>query len=318
MLKTPYPKSVTWSDEVDDVIGGDLTAAVAYGTPAGGAVVTAIAPVGLRDRERGTVGFTTSLGFGKKLERLQRDPRIALAYHARDHGFASGSSYVLVQGRAHVVDVPDRDWLENVLRPNVVRFMGEPASGRVWDRWLRGYYADRVPVEVQVERILVWPTLSASGAPEVVGTPLPEARPEPQSSPKNGTGPRLDAERAARRMAKQPHKLLAFRGGDGLPMIVPVSVDAGAPDGLHLHASPGLIPPGGRRAGIIGHSYRPKLIGLGARQHTGWLHGADAAGRALYAPHTASSFDAPPNKTLLLLANGYMAKRNLKKARRRQ
>ena len=65
MLKTPYPKSVTWSDEVDEVLGGDLTAAVAYGTPAGGAVVTAIAPVGLRDRERGTVGFTTSLGFGK-------------------------------------------------------------------------------------------------------------------------------------------------------------------------------------------------------------------------------------------------------------
>jgi hypothetical protein len=316
MLKTPYPKTVTWSDQVDAVIGGDLTAAVAYGTPAGGAVVTAVAPVGLRDRERGTVGFTTSLGFGRKLERLKADPRIALAYHAREHGFANDPLFVLVQGRATVVDEPDAAWLENVLGPAAERFMGPPERGRLWDRWLREYYADRVLVDVAVERIVVWRTLSAAGEPEVVGAPLPEAPPEGQTSPKNGAGPRLDTERAARRMAKQPHKLLAFRGTDGLPAIVPVSLDGGSREGLHLRAAPGLIPAGGRRAGIIGHSYRSKLIGLGARQHTGWLHGADPAGRALYSPHTSSSFDAPPNKTLLLIANGFMAKRNLRRARR--
>jgi hypothetical protein len=316
MLITPYPKTVTWSDEVDSVIGGDLTAAVAYGTPAGGAVVTAVAPVGLRDRERGTVGFTTSLGFGRKLERLKADPRIALAYHARDHGFATSPLFVLVQGRATVVEDPDRDWLENELGPAAARFMGPPKRGPLWDRWLREYYADRVPVHVAVERIVVWPTLSASGRPEVIGAPLPATPPEPQSAPKNGAGPRLDAERAARRMARQPHRLVAYRGADGLPMIVPVSLDGGSADGLHLRAAPGLIPPGGRRAGIIGHSYRAKLIGLGARQHTGWLHGADEHGRALYSPHTSASFDAPPNKTLLLIANGFMAKRNLRRARR--
>lgn len=37
-----------WSDADDEVIGGDLTAALAYATPAGGAVVTAVAPIGLR------------------------------------------------------------------------------------------------------------------------------------------------------------------------------------------------------------------------------------------------------------------------------
>src|SRR5205809_176284 len=79
---------ITWSDAADDVIGGDLTAALAYITAAGGAVVTAVAPVGQRDRGAGTVGFTTSLGFGKKLERIVREPRIALAYHAREHGHA--------------------------------------------------------------------------------------------------------------------------------------------------------------------------------------------------------------------------------------
>ena len=42
-----------WSDVDDEIIGGDLTAALAYLTPAGGAVVTPVAPVGLRDRAGG-------------------------------------------------------------------------------------------------------------------------------------------------------------------------------------------------------------------------------------------------------------------------
>ena len=41
---------VSWPDEVDQVLDGDLTAALAYMTPAGGSVVTAVAPLGLRDR----------------------------------------------------------------------------------------------------------------------------------------------------------------------------------------------------------------------------------------------------------------------------
>ena len=81
------------------------------------------------------------------------------------------------------------------------------------------------------------------------------------------------------------------------------------PYGGWLHAS--LIM---RRAGMLAHSYRPKLIGLAARQHTGWLT-VDGEG-ARYAPHTESGFRAPANKTALLLANGLLAKRGLRKARR--
>jgi hypothetical protein len=47
---------VRWPDDVDEVIVGDLTAA-AYVTPGGGAVVTAVSPLGLRHREEGTVSF---------------------------------------------------------------------------------------------------------------------------------------------------------------------------------------------------------------------------------------------------------------------
>ena len=60
-----------WSDAEDQIIGGDLTAALAYLTPAQGTVVTPVAPLGLRDREAGTVTFTTSLGFGRKLDRIK-------------------------------------------------------------------------------------------------------------------------------------------------------------------------------------------------------------------------------------------------------
>jgi hypothetical protein len=33
----------------------------------------------------------------------------------------------------------------------------------------------------------------------------------------------------------------------------------------------GPVPSGSRRAGLLGHAYRPRLIGLETRQHTGWL-----------------------------------------------
>src|SRR6185295_50626 len=101
----------------------------------------------LRDREAGTVTFTTSLGLGKKLERIERDPHVALAYHAREHGFASGTQYVLVQGTAAANRKPDRDYLEAEIGPAAERFMGPRKEGRLfWDRWLREYYSVRVPV----------------------------------------------------------------------------------------------------------------------------------------------------------------------------
>ena len=83
----------------------------------------------------------------------------------------------------------------------------------------------------------------------------------------------------------------------------------GAPDPTGIALGGGL-PPGGRRAGVLAHRYEAKLIGLESRQYTGWL----AAGR--YAPHTEGGFVAPANKTLLLLANGLLARRGLAQARK--
>jgi Pyridoxamine 5'-phosphate oxidase len=305
--------AITWPDKADQIIAGDLTAALAYVTPAGGAVVTAVSPIGLRDRAAGTVTFTTSLGFGKKLERIARNPRVALAYHAREHGFAKEPDFVLVQGDATPSLEPEQEYLEQTLRPQATRFMGPPKEGRLfWNRWLREYYRDRVPVPVAVERVSVWDDARCSGHADIHGAPHagePPAQPEPEK----GAGPRVDVERAVRRLRSLDHALLAYVGGDGYPEIVPVEIGGANPGGIELRAARPL-PPGGRRAGLLAHSYRAKLIGLAARQHTGWLT-VDERG-VQYAPHTESGFRAPANKTLLLFFNGLLAKQGLRRARR--
>ncbi len=119
---------VRWSDDAESVIKGDITTAAAYVTPAGGAVVTAVAPCGLGQRDSGVVGFTTSLGFGKKLERIIRDPHVALAYHARDHGFSASPLFVLAQGAASVDVRPSPERLRAMV-PQAERYLGKVRQG---------------------------------------------------------------------------------------------------------------------------------------------------------------------------------------------
>ena len=304
----------SWPDEVDRIIDGDMTAGLAYVTPAGGSVVTAVAPVGLRDRERGTVGFTTSLGLSKKLERMQRNPRVALTYHAREHGFVDEPGFVLVQGRRIGHAGPRRALPDGGAAAARGAPWGPPRSGSsgtagcasttaiAW-RW------------TSARRVTFWPDNECRGEPRVYGEPLPaEAAPRrarPRAAPVRGsTRPRG----AAR--AELPHRLLAFRGADGYPVQVPVEIGAAEQGGLVLDAPPGLLPPGGRRAGLAVARLRAEAHGLATRQFTGWLTVDEESGRVLYAPHTEQGFRAPGNKTLLLLGNGLLAKRGLRKAER--
>ncbi|WP_055588413.1 hypothetical protein [Peterkaempfera griseoplana] len=303
---------VRWPDAAEAVIRGDLTVAVAYVTPAGGAVATSVSPVGLGDREAGTSGFTTSLGFPKKLERILRDPHVSLAYHTREHGFAASSSYVLAQGAASVDLRPSPERLAELMRASEP-FLGETRRGPVWDWLLREYHQERVFVDVQVERVAVWPDLTARGAMTITGAAWPDM-PTEQKPPRNGTGPRVDVAALARQIAGLPHRLLAYRGADGFPVIVPVTVTGHDDAGLRLDVPPGLLPPGGRRAGFLAHAFRPQCVGLSMRTLTGWLTVTDEGAR--YAPHTSKGLAAPPYRTLLTVSNGLLAKYGLWRARR--
>jgi hypothetical protein len=304
--------TATWDDDLDAIFGGDLTAGLGYRTPAAGVVVQAIAPIGLRDRENGTLGFTTSLGFSKKLDRIAADPRVAMAFHAREHGTATGTDYVLAQGTARVIEKPT-EAERALVRAHASAQLGPPAEGVFWNRWLREYYVTRVPVEVTVTRILTWPGLDAAGTPDVAaGEPLPAQPAEPQRRPKNGTAPRIDVARAYTRLRSSAHILLGYAGADGAPVVVPVELGAEDESGISVSCATPL-PPGGRRAGLLGHTYKPRLIGLETRQHTGWLEvNEDASAR--YAPHTQVGYRAPANKTLLLLLNGAHAKKGVRQA----
>jgi hypothetical protein len=304
--------TVAWDDELDSIFGGDLTAGLGYRTPAAGVVVQAVAPIGLRDREKGTLGFTTSLGFTKKLDRIAADPRVAMAFHAREHGTATGTGYVLAQGTARIIEKPS-DEQRSLVRAHATAHLGPPTEGVFWNRWLREYYVSRVPVEVTVTRILTWPTLDAAGAPEVgAGEPLPAQPAQPQRPPKRGIAPRIDVARATRRLRSMAHVLLGYAGADGAPVVVPVELGVEDEGGFAVRCATPL-PPGGRRAGLLGHSYKPQLIGLETRQHTGWLEvGEDSSAR--YAPHTEVGYRAPANKTLLLLLNGALAKKGIRQA----
>jgi hypothetical protein len=208
---------------------------------------------------------------------------------------------------------PERARLD-ALVPQAERFLGEVKAGRGWDRLLREYYWERVFIDIAVRRIISWPDLAAAGDPEVYGAPMPPA-PAPQAQPRKGTWPRIDMTRMAKRVSELPHRVLAFRGSDGLPLVVPVHLGGHTSAGMRLVTPPPILPSGGRRAGLVAHSYRPQLVGLSTRMFTGWLEVA-ADGGAVYAPHTSKGFIAPPVKDLLLVSNGLFAKYGMWQARR--
>jgi hypothetical protein len=43
--------------------------------------------------------------------------------------------------------------------------------------------------------------------------------------------------------------------------VVPVQIAGHDRAGLRLVVAAGLLPPGGRRAGLLTHAYRPQLVG---------------------------------------------------------
>ena len=302
--------SVEWSDEVDEILGGDLAAGFAYLTPAKGVVITPMAPLGLRDRERGTVTLSTSLGLWKKLDRVRRHPGVAVAYHAREHSLTDRPDFVLVQGRASFSTTPDREWLESIT-PEWNQFLGPRSTGLV-GRMLDVYYWQRVAIDIEVERILAYPSGAAEGVPEVFG-PDPPPAPDPQAEPKGGTGPREDVAKIAARAGKLPHTLLGWCGSDGLPKVVPVNGIEAGDDGLRLSLPEGSAPAGGRRAGLTSHWFAPRMVGQEQRILTGWMS-SDSPDQALYAPHTKAGYRLPPSKPLMIAGCASLS-RGLKKAR---
>ena len=75
---------------------------LAHTTPASGVVLSPVTNFALQDRDAGTVAVNSSVAMWKKLERMRQNPKVAVAFHARDHGLSDRPEYVLVQGNATI------------------------------------------------------------------------------------------------------------------------------------------------------------------------------------------------------------------------
>ena len=133
------------------------------------------------------------------------------------------------------------------------------------------------------------------------------------SEPRNGTAPRINHGRAAERASGLPHALLGWVGADGFPLTVPVEVAGSDERGILLNAPEGIVPPGGRRAGLTAHWFSRSVIGQNQRKHTGWL---DAGEQLVYSPHTQSNYRFPAFKPLFNLVSGGFTRLGLRGARR--
>jgi hypothetical protein len=251
----------------------------------------------------------------KKLQRIQQNSRVAVAYHTRNHGLSSSTEYVLLQGRAELTPVEDRSWIDRHLE-NWERFSGPRTVGAVGERWLAAYHW-RVGVDIAVERLVVWPDLGCRGQPEVHGERLPEVDPEPQRAPAKGTGPRIKQVRAAKRARRLPNLLLGWVGADGFPVVVPVEIVGTREQGFVLELPEGVgVPPGGRRAGFLAHSFARYTFGQHQRKHTGWMVSEPDGQRVIYAPHTDAGYWLPESRLLYRIGSGFLTRRGLREARR--
>ena len=303
--------TLSWPDVVDEILDGDHALMLAYATPAKGVVLLPVSNFAVLDRAAGVVSsVNTSVGAWRKLERIRRNPHVAVAFHTREHGATDRPEYVLVQGTASL-GPPVEDYPSTIL-DIWERFEPWAAQGRLWKRWRR-VYALRIPIRVAVERVLVWPDPACRGPVEGHGTPLPADPPASQREPKKGTAPRINAARAAKQAARLPHALLGWVGADGFPVAVPVEVAGSDERGILLDAPDGLVPPGGRRAGLTAHWFSRSVIGQNQRKHTGWL---DAGKELVYAPHTQSNYRFPAFEPLFKLVSGGFTRLGVRGARR--
>src|SRR5439155_22907938 len=126
-------------------------------TPTSGVLLTHMTNFASRDRAAGTLTvLNSSVGVWKKLERIRRNPRVAVAFHTRKRGTSRRRDYVLVQGNASLSEpVPEYPRLRADVWERVESWQD---LHPVWKAWVR-VWALRLDVTIAGERMLGWPEL---------------------------------------------------------------------------------------------------------------------------------------------------------------
>ena len=154
--------------------------------------------------------------------------------------------------------------------------MGPPRRGAFWDRWLAAYYArPRARARRRSSGSWRWP--DAALRRRARGVRRAAARASRPARRSRRTGDRSAARRRRRggRADGVAAPAARVRAGRRLPRASCRSrSERAGPDGASsCGAAAGCCRDGGRRAGCWRTTTGPKLIGLAARQHTGWLRG---------------------------------------------
>jgi hypothetical protein len=302
-----------WSERVEEILDGDHAVALAYATPAEGVVLAPVSNFGLNNRAEGIVTVNSSVGAWKKLERIRRNPRVAIAFHTRTHATHDRPEYVLVQGRASL-QPPLADYPTSVLE-HWERLEPWRDIGPLWRRWLR-VYALRVEIRIAVERVIVWPDLACQGTPDIEGVAFPAEAPTPQDRPTKGTAPRINQARVARRARRLPNVLLGWVGAEGFPLVVPVRVGGADERGILLELPERIAPPGGRRAGLTAHWFSFGVVGQRQMICTGWMESGPAGDAVMYSPHTLAAYRMPSSRLIYRLAVGLFTRLRYRQAQR--
>jgi hypothetical protein len=209
-----------------------------------------------------TIDLTTGIGYPKKADDAERNPRVALLFSDPTGSGLERAAEVLVQGTAQIDDADldantDRylrqsgEKLPKTKKMHPPRFMRGP---------LRWYYA-RIYVKVRPERVFVWHDGDPENPPEILDAHLEEVRsghveePVVAHEPASGGGVPWD-DRMQELGSRYPEAVLSWVAPDGFPLAVrlPIALDQGAKR-IRIEAEPEGLPLAEGRVCLTAHSH---------------------------------------------------------------
>jgi hypothetical protein len=213
-----------------------------------------------------TIDVTTGVGYPKKADDAERNPRVALLFSDPTGSGLERPAEVLVQGTAQVDDADLDANADRYIRESVVKL---PATRKMHPpKFMRGplgwYYA-RIYVRVRPERVFVWPEGDPEVAPEIHDAHLEEVRsghveePRVAHAPASGGSVPWD-DRMQELGSRYPEAVLSWVAPDGFPLAVrlPIALDRAA-QRVRLEAEPEGLPLAAGRVCLTAHSHGPRF-----------------------------------------------------------
>jgi hypothetical protein len=214
----------------------------------------------------GAIDITTGLGYPKKADDAERNPRVALLFSDPTGSGLDAPCTVLVQGTAQV-DYSDlaknreRYWRESSEKLPATKEMHPPSFMRGMFDW----YYTRIYVYVRPERVFVWPDGDCSKDPALYGSHVEEVRThhsaEPEAPPPAPAGGAASWDGRMDLLGdRHETAVLSLVGPDGFPfsLRLPIEPDRAA-HRVRLGALPDWLPAAPSKACLTAHAHGPKF-----------------------------------------------------------